>query len=84
MQTILLNALILIIKQLIDANIFKAIELLVIDAMNFDISGEEKRAKVLEQLHNISGSIAPILASTASWVINLALEAIVAKLKNSN
>jgi len=80
---ITVNAIVFFVKRLIDSNVFSELERLIAGAMNFDISGEEKKAHVMAALKSLGGAVAPIIAATAGWALNLALEAIVAKYRIS-
>lgn len=81
MQTIILDTIAFFLKRLVDSKVFAVLETLVADAANWELSGPEKRERVLVDLRAVGGAIAPVVAATASWLLNLALEVAVARLK---
>jgi hypothetical protein len=81
MQTFVVETIVFFVKRLCDAKIYDEIEKLVGIAVSWDIPGPEKRERVLLELGNIADSLKPAVIATASWVLNLALEVAVARIK---
>lgn len=52
------------------------------EVANLQISGEDKRRAVLQRLNTIGGDLQPVIAATASYVLNLALETAVAYVRS--
>jgi hypothetical protein len=76
MNSVLISLLVSIVKQLISAALFQFITNAVERAETSGDEGTKKRAAVIEQVRNL-----PVFSQTANWLINLAIEAAVAKLK---
>jgi hypothetical protein len=81
MQNFIVSMLVYFTKRLIDGEVFDHIHHLVVSAANMDIPGDEKRKAVLLSLRDIGNDMLPALAATAGWVVNLAIEVAVAKIK---
>lgn len=81
MQSIAINAIVMLVRSMMDKKVFDELESLIIEFGNTDMPGEEKRKRVLEHLKDLNNLLLPAVAATASWMLNLALEALVAKLK---
>ena len=81
MKTIAITLIITLIQSMMDNGLVDKIQELVHEAFDFDMTGDEKRAWVVESLKELGGLLGAAVASTAPWLINLALEALVAKEK---
>ncbi len=81
MDKLAINAIVFFVQRLIDKDVFTELEALVREAMDFNISGDEKKEHVLVALRSLGSVISPAVAATAGWLLNLALEAVVAKYK---
>lgn len=75
---ILLNAM----KMVTDGSLMQTIVNLVNEMMDFNLSGEEKKREVLRHLKEIGGELQPIVAATAGYILNLAVEIAVAYIKS--
>lgn len=78
MNTVLINLLIPIIKQLVGGVLFAFIANAVNKAEQSADPGDQKRATVIRSVMSTS-----VAQQTAGWLINLAIEAAVAKLKTT-
>lgn len=74
MNTLIINTISLLVKQLISGNVWNLIVTAVNEANKTEVSGEEKREQVLS-------TIQPVAISISTWLINLAIETAVARLK---
>lgn len=81
MNAIAIEGMIFFLKRLIDSRVYDKLESLVAEFFTADLPGETKRQRVLEALRKLGGVLAPAIAATASWLLNLALELAVARLK---
>lgn len=81
MNTWVINTIQFLVGRLIDADLHAEIINLVEAATELELPGEEKRARVLAALHSLGGKLGPIVAATAGFLLNLALEVAVAQLK---
>jgi hypothetical protein len=71
-----------ILKRQLDPDVWSALSQLVATVENQAMTGAEKRAWVVKHLFlSPPGPLREAIAKTAGWLINLALEAIVAKRK---
>jgi hypothetical protein len=70
-----------VIARLVDAKLFEIIKAMVIAQMNSELTGEQKRAEVKQQLYNLTGNVADEFKKTAPNLINLAIETSVALIK---
>ena len=64
-----------VIKWLIGGELFNSIKEMVLNMADTELTGEEKRAKVLQEAKSIAGK-------TASFLLNLGIEAAVVILKS--
>lgn len=76
-----LNLLFSAIKSLLDAGLFAWIQETVATIAAQGLKGEAARAAFAELLKNLKGTLGTIAVMTSSTLINLAMEAAVAKLK---
>ena len=76
MKSILINTIATIVRQLIGSDLWGLIVIAVSQAEASDKSGSEKREAVITGLRAMTSAV-------ASWLVNLAIEAAVAKLKVS-
>jgi len=67
---------------LIDPDFIKNVKELVLAAMNFDMTGPEKKQAVLQELKDIGGAMADTLADTSTFILSLAVDIVVAYLKS--
>lgn len=81
MSKIIFNMLAFVIKRLIDANLFESIKAMVAAQMNTNLSGEQKRNAVKNELNHLTGNIADEFKKTAPNLVNLAIETAVALVK---
>ena len=81
MSKLLFNMLAFVIARLVDAKLFEIIKAMVIAQMNSELTGEQKRAEVKQQLYNLTGNVADEFKKTAPNLINLAIETSVALIK---
>ncbi len=75
---ILLNSM----KMVTDGNLMQTIVNLVEETTNIEISGEEKKRAVIQRLKAVGGELKPIVAATAGYLLNLAVEVAVAYIKS--
>lgn len=83
---IVINALavsfiITLIKSMMDNGLADEIEDLVRAAFNFEGNGDERKARVIAELKDVTGVIGEAFASTSPWIINMLIEALVGKYK---
>ncbi len=76
-----LSLIVTLVQSMMDNGLVAALQDLITEAFNWDMPGEEKRKAVLEKLKAIGGVVGEAMAATAPWLLNLALEALVAKAK---
>jgi hypothetical protein len=81
MSKLLFNLLAFVISRLLDAKLFEIIKAMVISQMSTELTGEQKRAEVKQQLYNLTGNVADEFKKTAPNLINLAIETSVALIK---
>jgi hypothetical protein len=81
MKLVLRNILSYVVKQLIDVNLYQYIITLVQIQFNRDLTGEEKRAAVKQQLSELTGDLGTVIATTSVTYINLAIEVAVLVIK---
>lgn len=81
MSKIIFNMLAFVIKRLIDANLFESIKDMVQAQMDTNLTGEQKRAAVKNELNELTGNIADEFKKTAPNLVNLAIETAVALVK---
>lgn len=84
MNNFVMSFIVTLVKSLMDNGLVDALQELVEAAMDWSIPGVEKRAKVLAELSKFGGVVGAAVAATAPFLINLALEALVAKVKMDN
>ena len=77
MNSIALSLLISFVRHLIPDDIADHIRNLVVTALDWDMPGTEKRAKVLEDLYSMGGDVGKKLPEVESWLIAMALEVFV-------
>jgi len=76
-----INLIVTLVQSMMDNGLVEALQDLIQEAFNWDMPGEDKRQAVLDKLKAFGGVIGAAMAATAPWLINLALEALVAKSK---
>lgn len=81
MSKIIFNMLAFVIKRLIDAKLFESIKDMVVAQMDTNLTGEQKREAVRNELNELTGNIADEFKKTAPNLINLAIETAVALVK---
>ncbi|AFL76218.1 hypothetical protein [Thiocystis violascens] len=81
MNAVWINLIAAILRRLFDTALWQHLLTLILAADASDLPGAEKRQWVLNQLHALPESYRQALASVAPWLLNLALEAIVASLR---
>ena len=78
---IALNLIVTLVQSMMDNGLVAALQELIEEAFNWDMPGEQKRAAVMQKLEAIGGVVGDAVSATAPWLLNLALEALVAKAK---
>ena len=81
MKQIWIHLIVRLVRGLIDGGLFEQLQQLVQAATAWDIPGEERRKRVLAELAAMGGMLGAAVADTAPWLLNLALEALVARQK---
>lgn len=81
MSKILFNMLAFVIKRLIDANLFDHIKDACLAQLDNDLTGEQKRAAVKQELYELTGELSESFKKTAPNIINLAIETAVTLIK---
>lgn len=81
MQSVLITLIVTLVKSLMDNGLVETIKELIEKAADLSIPGAEKREYVLSALSKLA---ATTFAATAPFLINLALEALVAQYKIEN
>ncbi len=81
MPTVWINLIVAILRRLLDAAVWQHLLMLILAADASDLPGAHKRQWVLNQLAALPEPARQALASVAPWLLNLALEAIVAQLR---
>ena len=81
MQSVLIKLIVTLIKSLMDNGLVDTIQDLVEKAVDLEIPGAEKREYVLNTLGKLASTT---VAASAPFLINLALEALVAQYKIEN
>ena len=76
-----LGLIVTLVQSMMDNGLVAALQELIKEAFDWDMPGDQKRAAVLERLKSLGGVLGEAVAATAPWLINLALEALVAKAK---
>jgi hypothetical protein len=74
MKSTLINLIATLVRQLIGSDLWSLIVIAVINVEKTDQSGTEKREAVITALRAMTSTV-------AGWLVNLAIEAAVAKLK---
>ncbi|CAB4122173.1 hypothetical protein UFOVP26_108 [uncultured Caudovirales phage] len=77
-NSILLSLLNYVVKAIIGSNVFNEIKTLVQLEFSSNKSGDEKKAAVQASLNAIKGELGVVVQNTASWALNLGIEAAVA------
>ncbi len=81
MNTFLFNLLSFIIKRLVAAQLFEHIRDMVNAQMDSNLTGDEKRNVVKQELSELTGALRDDFQKTAPYLINLAIESAVALIK---
>jgi hypothetical protein len=81
MSSFLLNLLTFVIKRLIAADLFSHIKDVVEAQMNNQLTGEQKRAVVKQELSELNGALRDDFIKTAPYLVNLAIETAVTLVK---
>lgn len=76
--TVLLNTM----KLITSGDLMEHVVQLVSEVASMEIAGEDKRRAVLQRLKAIGGDLQPVIAATAGYLLNLAVEVAVAYLKS--
>ena len=79
-----INMIITMIRSMMDNGLVDQVQEFVVAAFDFDMQGAEKKAAVLAELSDIGGVFGAALASTAPWLMNMLIEALVGKHKLEN
>lgn len=78
MKTIILNALLATVKQLVSnligSGVFAEIQKLVIAQLDSGLTGDQKKQAVKDGLAAIKGDIGEAIKKTSNWALNLAIE----------
>lgn len=82
MNTMVLNMALRLIQSLTGARLWLILESLVSQADALDLPGESKRTWVRNQLAQMPEPLRTVVSGVAGYLMNLALEALVAKLKS--
>lgn len=81
MLNLVISALLQLLKEKLGAALLGFLETSIEVAMDLDLSGEEKRAKVIDAARNLGGEVSRQFNASKPWIINLAIESLVTKLK---
>ena len=81
MNTFLFNLLTFIVRRLINAQLFEHIRDMVNAQMDNNLTGEQKRAAVKQELTELNGALLEDFHKTAPYLVNLAIESAVALIK---
>jgi hypothetical protein len=81
MNTFLFNLLTFIVRRLINAQLFEHIRDMVNAQMDNNLTGEQKRAAVKQELTELTGALREDFHKTAPYLVNLAIESAVALIK---
>lgn len=81
MNAVWINLIVAILRRLLDAALWQHLLTLILAADASALPGAQKRQWVLNQLAALPEPARQVLASVAPWLLNLALEAIVAQLR---
>lgn len=73
-----------IIKNAIDGGLVKQVQELVLEAFSFEGTGEERKARVMEELKDIGGIIGEALSETSGWLIDTLISLTVGEYKLKN
>lgn len=85
LKTVALKLLSMAVKVLIDANLFQAIQdLVVIAADNTNLTGAEKKELVKQRLETLRGDLAIAFKKTSGSLINFAIESAVVIFKGNS
>ena len=72
-----LNIIITIVRMMMPIDIFDRIKALVLMLMDADMSGDEKKRGVITMLKTTGGVVEKRLPDVSTWLVNLAIEALV-------
>jgi hypothetical protein len=75
MGTILLNLLSFVVKRIIDAKLFVHIQNLVLSQINNDLTGDQKKQAVKDELASLQGDLKASFQGTSNNLVNFAIEA---------
>ncbi len=81
MKTFAINMILAMIKSMMDNGLFDEVEDVVKALMSSNVSGNEKKQLVMDELEDLTGLLAESFRSTSPWIINLLIEAVVGKYK---
>ncbi len=81
MKTFAINMILTMIKSMMDNGLFNEVEDVVKALMTSNVSGNEKKQLVMDELEDLTGLLAEAFRSTSPWIINLLIEAVVGKYK---
>ena len=81
MSAILLNLLSFVVKHIIDANLFAHIQSVVLAQVDTNLSGDQKKQAVKDQLAGLEGDLKASFHGTSNNLINFAIEAAVVLVK---
>lgn len=81
MRSVLINAALMILRQIMDKRIIEALSKLVVGYATSPVPGAEKRTQVLSDLRSLYQYLEPAMQAAGSALINAALELLVARLK---
>ena len=75
MGTILLNLLSFVVKRIIDAKLFAHIQNLVLSQINTNLTGDQKKQAVKDELASLQGDLKASFQGTSNNLVNFAIEA---------
>ncbi len=75
MGTILLNLLSFVVKRIIDAKLFAHIQNLVLSQINTNLTGDQKKQAVKDELASLQGDLKVAFQGTSNNLTNFAIEA---------
>jgi hypothetical protein len=81
MGAILLNLLSFVVKHIVDAHLFEHIQSAVLAQVNTQLTGEQKKQAVKDELAGLEGDLKTSFHNTSSNLINFAIEAAVILVK---
>ena len=80
MNTFIISAMYRLVKALFDGDVVSNIKDLVEAALDFEMSGVEKKAAVMRELKEIGGDVGIAIAATSTVILSMAVDVVVAYL----